>query len=68
MTAGLLGRRAELKAIEHSLIAARAGQARALALVGEPGIGKSRLAMEAALIAASEGFLPIWGRAWEAGC
>jgi predicted ATPase len=43
----LYGRDGELAAIAHAMASAQAGHASALALVGEPGIGKSRLASEA---------------------
>jgi len=36
-------------------------------LTGEPGIGKSRLAEEAARLAERRGQLVVWGRCWEAG-
>jgi predicted ATPase len=36
-----------------------------LFLVGEPGIGKSRLASEAAERATARGFRVVWGRCWE---
>jgi hypothetical protein len=41
--------------------------ARSVALVGEPGIGKTRLTVEAAARATELGFVACWGRAWEAG-
>lgn len=63
----LSGRRGELAAIASALDEARAGRARTLALVGEPGIGKTRLAGEAAAVAAAQGFSVLWGKAWEAG-
>src|SRR5439155_21510182 len=63
----LHGRTAELDAIARELEVARDGHARALAIVGEPGIGKTRLTLEAATRAAGAGFTPCWGRAWEAG-
>src|SRR5438045_7437561 len=69
--------RAELRPLrgrkrEHALISAGlervvGGQPATLVLVGEPGIGKSRLALEAADLAARRGFAVRWGRAWEAG-
>lgn len=34
---------------------------------GDPGIGKSRLAFEAAARAQDRGFKVAWGRCWEAG-
>jgi hypothetical protein len=36
-------------------------------LVGEPGIGKSRLAAEAVAAARDQGVPSVWGRCWEAG-
>jgi hypothetical protein len=36
-------------------------------LVGEPGIGKTRLAQEIAAHAAARGVSSLWGRCWEAG-
>src|SRR4051794_40003900 len=39
----LLGRRAECEALDRLLDAVRAGESRALAIHGEPGIGKSAL-------------------------
>jgi len=36
-------------------------------VVGEPGIGKTRLAEEVAAVAASQGLTVAWGRAWETG-
>src|SRR4051794_29573817 len=53
--------------IAGALAGAAAGQPATLAFVGEPGIGKSRLAMEAASSAARAGITTAWGRAWEAG-
>src|SRR5262245_38109141 len=63
----LHGRDAELRAAMAALAEVARGDARSLALVGEPGIGKSRLASEVALRAADAGFVGAWGRAWEAG-
>jgi len=67
MARGLFGRSSELTTIARALEAAGSGQARAVALVGEPGIGKTRLTVEAAARAAELGIVACWGRAWEAG-
>jgi len=61
------GRRTELAVIRGALDKAASGRAAAVALIGEPGIGKSRLATETATLAAASGFDIRWGRAWEAG-
>lgn len=63
----LLGREAELRAIDEAVDAARAGHGRLLLAVGEPGLGKTRLADEAAARAAAHGFRVVWGRCWESG-
>jgi tetratricopeptide (TPR) repeat protein len=63
----LRGRRGELATIRTALGHAVEGRPGAVVLVGEPGIGKSRLAMEAAAVAQQLGFETRWGRAWEAG-
>src|SRR5262252_1675408 len=67
MARRLYGRSSELAAIARALESAGSGQARAVALVGEPGIGKTRLTVEAAARATELGFVACWGRAWEAG-
>jgi len=36
-------------------------------VVGEPGIGKTRLAEEVAALAGKRGLTVAWGRAWETG-
>jgi tetratricopeptide (TPR) repeat protein len=61
----LLGRAAETTAIDAALAAARDGRGRLLAFVGEPGIGKTRLADEASLRARAGGFRIAWGRIWD---
>jgi tetratricopeptide (TPR) repeat protein len=63
----LRGRRTELATIQRAFATASEGRASAVALIGEPGIGKSRLATEAAALANRIGFATRWGRAWEAG-
>src|SRR5499426_4132549 len=42
----LVGRDAELAALEHRLVAAREGRGHVVDIAGEPGIGKSRLVVE----------------------
>lgn len=61
-----VGRDEELRELEAAIAAARA-RGTYVALVGEPGIGKTRLAEEAAARAAAAGFRVAWGRCWEAG-
>src|SRR4051794_38125635 len=59
----LVGRDAELAAIGRALRAVRGGASRVLAVVGEPGIGKS--ALLAAIAARADGLLVASGRAAE---
>src|SRR4029079_14998212 len=54
--------RAEIRA---ALERAAAGQRGLVLLVGEPGIGKTRLADEASDDARALGFDVVWGRCWE---
>ncbi|HET9880066.1 MAG TPA: BREX system ATP-binding domain-containing protein [Candidatus Limnocylindria bacterium] len=58
--ARLVGRERELATIDAALEDVAAGRGMMLALVGEPGIGKSRLALEARQRAESEGFATAW--------
>lgn len=58
-TGSVVGRPAELAAIEQELENARARGLSALTVEGEPGIGKTRLLLAAAEIAAGKGFVPI---------
>lgn len=62
-----VGRSDELDALTRALADAERGAGSVWLLVGEPGIGKSRLVEEAARIADARGVLVAWGRAWEAG-
>jgi eukaryotic-like serine/threonine-protein kinase len=57
----------ELATLEAGLEDALAGRGRLFLLVGEAGIGKSRLADEFAARAKGRGALILWGRCWEAG-
>ena len=61
----LVGRREELAALERALVAVERGDARAVGLLGEPGIGKSRLLAELAGRAHELGLLVLAGRALE---
>lgn len=62
-----VGRQAELEALEGGLEDAINGRGRLFFLVGEPGIGKSRLADEFASRAKQRGASILWGRCWEGG-
>ncbi|HEY8946962.1 MAG TPA: AAA family ATPase, partial [Polyangiaceae bacterium] len=62
-----LGRKHELHRLTRGCEAAVQGRGGMHLLVGEPGIGKTRLAEEIAAIAASRGMTVAWGRAWETG-
>jgi tetratricopeptide (TPR) repeat protein len=63
----LVGRDGELGDLLAGLDDAVAGSGRLFLLAGDPGIGKSRLAHEAAARAQDCGFKVAWGRCWEAG-
>src|SRR5690349_24824606 len=60
-----VGREAERGEIRGALERAAAGQGGLILLVGEPGIGKTRLADEASDDARALGFDVVWGRCWE---
>jgi DNA-binding SARP family transcriptional activator len=61
----LVGRERQLAALDAILADAAAGRGRLVLVVGEPGIGKTRLAEEAARRAASQGVRVAWGRCFE---
>ena len=61
----LVGRREELVALERVLGEVQRGEARAVGIRGEPGIGKSRLLGELAAGARRHGLLVLAGRAAE---
>src|SRR5688572_25231297 len=63
----LLGRDRELAELHAALRSAEAGKGGLVLLVGEPGIGKTRLANDFASEAGARGARITWGRAWEAG-
>jgi DNA-binding SARP family transcriptional activator len=62
-----VGRERELAALVGGLDDAFAGRGRLFLLVGEPGIGKSRLAEELIAQARARGARILVGRCWEAG-
>src|ERR1044071_8334085 len=61
----LFGRHAELARLVDALGAAQDGHGRLLTLVGEPGVGKTRLAQEASVLADKRGYLVLVGRCYE---
>jgi predicted ATPase/class 3 adenylate cyclase len=58
---GLYGRAGEEATIERCWIAGKRGQRQIVLLAGEPGIGKTRLAMEAGRIAHRDGAVVLFG-------
>jgi len=64
--APLVAREREVEELLGGLEHARAGRGRLYVVVGEPGIGKTRLAHELATQAASSARI-LWGLCWEAG-
>jgi hypothetical protein len=66
--APLVGRDEELRAGVEGMLAARSSGQRVIAIAGEAGIGKTRLALELDAEARAAGMLVVWGRgAEEAG-
>jgi DNA-binding CsgD family transcriptional regulator len=61
----LIGRSAELSTLAGAVDSAAAGRGSSLFLTGDAGVGKSRLAKEAAALAAGRGLLVLTGRAVE---
>lgn len=59
----LVGRDAELETLTAALVAATHGRGQVVLIVGEPGIGKSRLARELAAVAQARNVTVITGRA-----
>ena len=62
-----VGRQRELAALEAGLEAAFSGRGSVFLLVGEGGIGKTRLAEELCARAQRRGARAVWGSAWEEG-
>ena len=61
----LIGRASELAELDRGLDRLGAGKPWLVQIVGEPGIGKSRLLLELARRAKARGFLVLAGRAAE---
>ena len=60
-----VGRQREMADLKASLEDALSGKGRMLTLVGEPGIGKTRIAQELATYAGLRGAQVLWGRCYE---
>jgi ATP/maltotriose-dependent transcriptional regulator MalT len=63
--AQIVGRAAEVQALDELLAELSRGRAAALAIVGEPGIGKTRLLTELTSLADERGYLALTGSAAE---
>ncbi len=61
----IVTREAELRQIGDALDATLHGSAKIVFLAGEPGVGKTRLAQEATLVAQAHGYLVVTGRCQE---
>ena len=62
----LIGRDLEIAALRKVLNEVSSGAGTVVMLVGEAGIGKTRMAEELAAVAEEEGFIVRWGRSHEA--
>ncbi len=60
-----VGRQREMGELQAALQEALSGKGRLVMLVGEPGIGKTRIAQELAATAAELGAQVLWGRCYE---
>jgi eukaryotic-like serine/threonine-protein kinase len=60
-----VGRRHELGALKAALEGVLSGEGRLVTVVGEPGIGKTRVALELATYARLRGAQVLWGRCYE---
>ena len=63
----LVGREGELRQLLRGVEDALSGRGGLFLVVGEPGIGKTRLAVEVADESQRRGARVLWGRCWEAG-
>jgi tetratricopeptide (TPR) repeat protein len=66
-TSSLVGRDAELVILRDAVDTALAGRGRVVLLAGEPGIGKTSLAVETTAYADAHGAQVRWGSCWEGG-
>ena len=64
-SADFVGRQRELGELVSALDDTFAGRGKMVMLVGEPGIGKTRIAQELAAIAEQRGAQVLWGRCYE---
>ena len=62
-----VGRRRELAEVCAGIDGVATGRGSLFTFAGEPGVGKSRLAQEAASYARAQGLRVLWGRCWEHG-
>jgi DNA-binding CsgD family transcriptional regulator len=60
-----VGRQAELEALLRLLDPGDVGHCRVALLVGEPGVGKTRIARQFAAAAGARGAIALWGTAYE---
>ncbi len=67
MGTGFVGRDSELETLDGVLVLAHGGRGGLVIVSGDPGIGKTRLSLEACRRAEARGQRVAWGRAWEAG-
>ncbi|MGZ4674031.1 MAG: BREX system ATP-binding domain-containing protein [Ilumatobacteraceae bacterium] len=67
MSSRFVGRRRELDALRAARDAARNGRGTLVAIVGDPGIGKTRLVEECLAAARDESFVTAWGSGWPDG-
>ncbi len=61
----LVGRDGDMQHIRTAIEAVAAGEGRLIMLAGEPGVGKTRLAQEATLLARNRGFMVATGTCYE---
>jgi class 3 adenylate cyclase len=64
---GFVGRAVELVQLRSALADAKAGRGSVTLLLGEPGVGKTRMALELARFAAQDGWTVLTGRCPESG-